>query len=111
VARQQSLGACLAVLVAMAVQAAYLVWANGPLLVSALGRWALVVGGALLFIPASMLRASLAVDLMLFAGAALAYLLLMRASGTISTREFQTVLHALGFGKTVVAKPALSVDT
>jgi len=99
ISRWQSLGACLTVLAALAVQAGYLVWASGPFLRAALGRWLVVVVGALCFAPIAWLRSTLAVNVMLYLCAAGGYLFLMRAVGTISAREFRTLLRTLGIAK------------
>jgi O-antigen/teichoic acid export membrane protein len=95
VMRWGSLGACLAVGAAIAVQAGYLAWQNRALVGPALRRWVTVVALGLLLAPAVFLRAGTAVNILLFFAAAGAYLLALRALGVISARELRVVYRAL----------------
>jgi O-antigen/teichoic acid export membrane protein len=100
VMRWGSLGACVAMGLALAVQAGYFLAQNTAVVGPAFRRWTMVVGVGLLFAPLAWLRASAPVNVVLYCGAAGGYLLVLRALGVISARELRAVLHALGIGRT-----------
>jgi O-antigen/teichoic acid export membrane protein len=100
VMRWGSLGACVAMGLALAVQAGYFIMQNRAIVGPAFRRWTMVVGVGLLFAPFAWLRASAPVNVVLYCGAAGAYLLVLRALGVISARELRAVLHVLGIGRT-----------
>jgi Membrane protein involved in the export of O-antigen and teichoic acid len=99
VSRWGSLGACVAVLFATGAQAVTLLWKSRSLVGTALSRWAVVVGAGLAFAPLAYLRASPALNVVLYAAAAAGYLFALRALGTISARELRALFQALGFAK------------
>jgi hypothetical protein len=66
---------------------------------TAVTRWAVVVGAGLAFAPLAYLRASPALNVVLYAAAAAGYLFALRALGTISARELRALFQALGFAK------------
>jgi O-antigen/teichoic acid export membrane protein len=99
VSRWGSLGACLAVLFATAAQAAIYLWKSWALVRAAFVRWVVVVGAGLAFAPLGYLRASLALNMVLYAAAAVGYLLVLRMSGMISTRELRALRETLGLAK------------
>ena len=94
-----SLGACVAVCLAIVAQAAYLVGKNAAVVIPALRRWGVVVGVGLAFAPLALLRASVPLNVVIFFVAAGGYLLVLRALGAISARELRAVYRALGIGK------------
>ncbi|MBN2577082.1 MAG: lipopolysaccharide biosynthesis protein [Deltaproteobacteria bacterium] len=97
VMRWGSLGACLAVGLAMAVQAGYLLARNGAVVGPALRRWSMVVAAGVVFAPACYLRAGVGANIALFFAAAAGYLLVLRVLGAISARELRVVYRALRF--------------
>jgi hypothetical protein len=102
--RWGSLGACVAMGLALAVQAGYFITQNRAIVGPAFRRWTLVVGVGLLFAPLAWLRASAPANVALYCGAAGGYLLILRALGVISARELRAVFHALGIGRTERAR-------
>jgi O-antigen/teichoic acid export membrane protein len=97
--RWGSLGACVSVFLATAVQALYYVWKNWEVVGSAFARWSVAVGAGLVFTPLVLLRASVAMNLALYLVAAGGYLVTLRMLGLISTRELRAVYEALGNAK------------
>jgi O-antigen/teichoic acid export membrane protein len=100
VMRWGSFGACVAMGLALAVQAGYFLAQNTAVVGPAFRRWIMVVGVGLLFAPVAWLRASALVNVALYCGAAGGYLLVLRALGAISARELRAVYHVLGIGRT-----------
>jgi O-antigen/teichoic acid export membrane protein len=99
VSRWGSLGACGAVFFATVAQTCIFLWRSRSLVGSAFLRWAAVVGTGLLFAPLAYLRASVVLNVILYAAAAGGYLLVLRGLGTISARELRTLYRALGIAK------------
>jgi O-antigen/teichoic acid export membrane protein len=93
--RWGSLGACLAMGGAVAVQTAYLMIRKAALVAHAFRTWLLVVVAGLLFAPLVLLHGSLPVNVALYGVAAGGWLLLLRAVGIVSTRELRAVYGAL----------------
>jgi O-antigen/teichoic acid export membrane protein len=104
VMRWGSFGACVAMGLAIALQAGYFImksWAEvGP----AFRRWLVVVGIGAGFAPVVWLRASAPVNVALYCGAAGGYLLVLRALGAISAGELRTVYRTLGLGQNKAAQ-------
>ena len=96
VSRWGSLGACMAVFFATLAQTVVFLWKNRSLVGTAFGRWAVVVGAGMAFAPLAYLRGSLALNVLLYAGAVIGYLLVLRALGMISARELRALYQALG---------------
>jgi O-antigen/teichoic acid export membrane protein len=94
-----SLGACLAVCAAVAVQAGYFVVRNRAVVGPAVRRWAVVTGAVFVVAPLGLLGSSPAIRVALFFGAAGGFLLLLRGLGVISTRELAAAYRALGAAK------------
>jgi O-antigen/teichoic acid export membrane protein len=94
-----SFGACLSMLIAVAIQASYFTYRNWSFVMPALLHWMIVVGIGLLFAPLAWLRGSNLVNLSLYILAAGGYLVVLRALGTISARELHTLYAALRFSK------------
>jgi len=96
VSRWGSLGACYTVLLAIMVQAAYLVVKHRALLRPAFRRWLLVILTGLGFAPLVFLRGGPALNVALYLLAAGGYLIILRSVGVISARELQAAYAALG---------------
>jgi O-antigen/teichoic acid export membrane protein len=96
VIRWGGLGACLAMGVALAAQAAYLLVRHGSLVGPAVRRWLVVVGAGLLFAPLAWLRGSVLLNVGLFAVAVGGWLVVLRVLGVVSARELRTIYRALG---------------
>lgn len=99
VARWGSLGACVAYLVSMIAQAAYLGWVNRQVMGTAIRRWVLVVSAGLALAPVALLRASLPVNLLCYLAVVGVYLGVLHRFGAISLRELRAVLAGLGLAK------------
>jgi O-antigen/teichoic acid export membrane protein len=106
VMRWGSLGACISVLLAIAVQSAFFLVKNRAVVGPAFRRWVVVVGVGLIFAPVAFLRTSAPANVVLYLAAAGGYLLVLRALGTISARELRAVYHALGIAKANQVKGA-----
>ena len=94
-----SLGACVAVGLAIVAQSGYLIVENVAVVDAALRRWLVVVGVGLVFAPLALLRASLPVNVALYLAAAGGYLFVLRVLGAISARELRAVYRALGIAR------------
>jgi len=95
-----SLGACIAVGFATAMQSAYLLAKHSALVGPAFRRFAVVVGVGLSFAPAALLRASVPVNVALYLAVVSGYLFVLRAMGAISAGELRALIRALGLTRT-----------
>lgn len=94
-----SLGACLSVCAAFAVQAGYFVIQYRALVGPAVRRWGLVIGIGLVFSPLRLLCSSPAVNVALYLFAAGTFLLALRGLGVISAPELAAVYRSLRAAK------------
>jgi hypothetical protein len=72
-------------------------WKSRSLVGTAFGRWVVVVGVGMAFVPLAYLRGSPARNVALYVAAAGGFLLVLRALGTITARELGTLYQTLGF--------------
>jgi O-antigen/teichoic acid export membrane protein len=100
IVRWGSLGACIAVGLATAMQSAYLVGQHTALVGPALRRFAVVVGVGLVFAPVAFLRDSVPVNVALYLAVVGGYLFVLRAMGAISAGELRALVRALGLTRT-----------